>query len=127
MWFIKKEQEKKGLESPGNIQDRLAVRLAGFAFKVQTLFAEKMNRLLLKVPPDRMKRMLIVFCVATCLLSAFLIVDDLSDKSKKPFEVEQSKTPHFFDQTGEESSNNVIIVDEESFFKVQVFENTWIA
>jgi hypothetical protein len=121
MWFIKKKKGKGGLEDPVNIQDRLAIRLAGFALKVQTLFAEKMNRLLLKVPPHQMKQMLIAFCMATCLFSAFLIVDALRDKHKKSFEVEQSKTPRFFDRTGEESFSDGIIVDEESFFKVQVF------
>lgn len=121
MWLFKKEKRKKDAEKTTSIQDKLALRIAGIAILLQTLFAEKMNRLLLKVPPHQMKQMLIAFCMATCFFSAFLIADALRDKHEKSFEVEQSKTPRFFDRTGEESFGDGIIVDVESFFKVQVF------
>lgn len=122
MWVFKKGSAKKGPEVQVSMQDRLAVKLAGLVLKLQAVFARKMDRLFGKVSPSRMKRLLFLFCAATCLLSSYFIIKALkSDGGHDSFRVDQSKTPGFFDKTGEAPIDGGIPIDEESFYKLQLF------
>ena len=122
MWFFRKDKRKKDPEAQADIRDRLAVMLAGLMVRVQTMFAGKMNRLFAKVSPSRMKRLLILFCAVTCLLSSYFIVKALkSGGTYNSIKVDQSKTPSYFDKTGEAQFDNGILIDEESFSRVQLF------
>ena len=122
MWLFRKERRVRQKEAEPGIRDRLAVKLAALLVTVQTIFARKMNRLFANVSVSRMKRLLILFCGMTCLLSTYFIVKALkSGGDYNSIVVDQSKTPKFFNRTGELPSNDGIIIDEESFSKVQVF------
>jgi len=122
MPFFRKDRSKKDPERHAGIQDKLALKLAGLISKLQTMFAGEMNRLFDGVSPSRMKKVLLLFCAVTCLLSSYCIIKALkTDSDHNSLKVDHSKTPGYFDKTGEAPTHNGVLIDEESFSKVQVF------
>ena len=125
MWLYRRKQIDKEIGDKVTASDKVAGKIAEAGIKLQQLFAEKMNRLFMKIDFKRLKIILILFCICTGGYSIYLIANSVisADRKQNSFDVRQMDMPKHFDKTGDENLLPEAYVDEETYQQVKQFRN----
>ncbi len=125
MWLYKAKQKDKETVDKVTVSDKVAGKIAAAGIKLQQLFAEKMNKLLMKTDFKRLKIILIIFCIGAGGYSIYLIANSAisPDRKQNSFEVQKMDVPRHFDKTGDENLIPEAYVDEEIYQQVKQFRN----
>ena len=127
MWFFKKRtlrQAQGDKQNKSPLQDKVAGKIAGFMVKVQTKFADVMNRNFSGISRRRMKIFLFLFCLGSGGLSIYYIVNAVfnNDKRQMPFKIDHVDVPRHYDKTGDELTQPQVFVDEETMQNIKAFK-----
>ena len=121
MWLLKRRKlkdEKKNTE-----KDTVAYRIAQAMVVAQTKFAKVMAKCFSKVPAQRMKLFTFLFCVLGFGLSLYIIgIAILNIRFQSKFKIEQVSVPKIQDNKYDATIKSNILVDEESWNKIQCFK-----
>jgi hypothetical protein len=120
--FKRKVKEQNITKSAAS--DKVAGKIAGFIVKVQTKFADVMNRNFSGISTRRMKIILFLFCLVSGGLSIYYIVNAVftHDKKNNSFKIDQVDVPKHYDKTGDELTHPQIFVDEETMKNIESFK-----
>ena len=120
--FKRKEKEQNAAKSSAS--DKVAGKIAGFIVKVQTKFADVMNRNFSGISTKRMKIFLFLFCLVSGGLSIYYIVNTVfsHDKKNNSFKIDQVNVPMHYDKTGDELTHPQIFVDDETMKNIESFK-----
>lgn len=123
MWLYKAKQ-KEAVDKV-TVSDKVAGKIAAAGIKLQQLFAEKMNKLIMKTDFKRLKIILVIFCIGAGGYSIYLIVNSVisPDRKQNSFDVQQMDVPKHFDKLGDENLIPEAYVDEETYQQVKQFLN----
>jgi hypothetical protein len=125
MRLYRRKQQDNATGDKVTASDEVAGKIAAAGIKLQQLFAEKMNRLFMKIKLKRLKIILILFCICTGGYSIYLIVNSVISVNRKQhsFDVQQMDIPKHFDKTGDENLIPEAYVDQETYHQVKQFRN----
>jgi len=115
---IHKEQKESKL------QDIVAGKIAGAGVKLQTKFADLMNKFFSGMNTSKLKTLLIIFCLGCGGYSIYLAANAIfsSDKKQPSLQVDHVEVPKHFDKTGDEIIRPESYVDEETYWQIQGFK-----
>lgn len=107
-------------------RDKAAGKIAGIVIKLQTKFAFVMNKLVSKIPPKRLKLLLIVFCFLSGGFSAYLAAHAIFvNTPKEPaINVSPIHMPRHYDRTGSEINEPENRVSHEMYQELQAYKKT---
>ena len=119
MWFFKK---KKG-EKKNTQKDTVAYRIAQAMVVTQAKFAKVMTSCFSKVPAQRMKLYTFLFCLLGFGLSLYIVTAAiLNIRFQSNFKIEHLSVPKIEDKKYDTTIEPNILVDEESWNKIQYFK-----
>ncbi len=123
MFGKRKHKEPK---QPGeNWTDKAAGKIAGAGIKLQTKFANLMNKQFSKIPQQRLKTVLVVFCLLSGGFSIYLAAHAVfgPDKKQVPVQVEQMHIPQHYNRSGSEVNETGNYVDETLYREIQEYKH----
>src|SRR5688500_2702466 len=109
---------------PLNWTDKAADRIAGAMLTLQDKYAGFMNNTFADMPINKIKIVIVIFCLLCGGFSLYLIVSAVFTKPEASIKIDKIEVPGNFDKTGEEL--NELIVDEETYQQVQTFKQSSI-
>lgn len=109
---------------PLNWTDKAAGRIAGAFVTLQIRFAKFMNKIFADMPDNKIKIVIMTFCLLCGGFSLYLIASAVFTKPEASIKIDKIEVPGNFDKTGEEL--NQLIVDEETYQQVQTFKQSSI-
>src|SRR5207249_3540479 len=120
--MFRRKINKELRENP--VKDKVAKGIAGFIIKVQTKFADVMNRNFSGISTRRMKIFLFFFCLVSGGLSLYYIANAVfsHDKRNSSFKIDHVEVPKHYDKTADELTQPQIIVDEETMQNIRAFK-----
>ena len=104
--------------------DKAAGKIAGAGIKLQTKFANTMNKLVSNIPGKRMKIILVVFCLLSGGFSIYLATNAIFGKEKKQpvLEVKPINVPRHYDRTGGEINEPDNYISEDQYREIQEYK-----
>lgn len=120
MFDRKRSKEQK----ENRLQDKVAGRIAGAGIKLQTKFADLMNKTFSGMNTNKLKTLLIIFCLGCGGYSIYLVANAIfsSNILQPSFQIDQVDVPKHFDKAGDEIVQPENYVDEETYRKIQGFK-----
>lgn len=120
MFDRKRNKEQK----ENKLQDKVAGKIAGAGIKLQTKFADQMNKMFSGMNTNKLKTLVIIFCLGCGGYSIYLAANAIfsSDKKQSSFQVDQVEVPKHFDKAGDEIVQPENYVDEETYRRIQGFK-----
>src|SRR5688500_1801354 len=111
-------------QKDNKLQDNVAGKIAGAGIKLQTKFAERMDKIFSGMNTNKLKTLLIIFCLGCGGFSIYLAANAIfsSDKKQPSFQVDQVDVPKHFDKAGDEIIPPESYVDEETYRQIQRFK-----
>lgn len=92
-------KKKEGKEN--NMQNKVAIKIAGCFIYLQLLFARGMQTIFSTMPVKKTKISLAVFCIVSGGLSIYFFIRAIAVPSHTTFKIEQVHVPQHFDKTGD--------------------------
>lgn len=107
------------------IKDQAAQGIARILLSVQTKFSDFMNTITKHISTGTMKILLVVFCLLGGAFSLYIIAEAIlkSDNRQSPLKIDQVDVPKHYHKAGDEELMSDQFVDEETFQKIESFEN----
>ena len=113
-----KKNRNKVKENP--VQDRVAGKIAGFGIKVQTKFADSMNKNISGISTRRMKVLLFIFCLFWGGLSFYFIAHAVFGSQQPKIKVDRVNIPQHINKPVDEETENR--VDVETYQQIQDYK-----
>lgn len=107
-----------------NWTDRAAGKIAGAGIKLQTKFANVMNKQFSNIPPHKLKTVLVIFCLLSGGFSIYLAAHAVFGPETKqvPVQVEQMHIPQHYNRSGSEVNEMGSYVDEILYREIQEYK-----
>jgi hypothetical protein len=123
MRLFKKRKNKYEDNGTLNMSDKIAGKIANAGIKVQTSFANGMNKIVKNMGVKKLKSLLILFCLSAGGYSIYLFTNAIvSPEIKQPaFKIDQVDVPKHINKTADELIPEAS-VDEATFQKIQGFK-----
>lgn len=103
--------------------DKAAAKIARAGIKIQSGFANGMNRLLGNMSAGKLKVLLLMFCVTVGGYSVYLFGDALfSTEAKSTIKIQQVTKPKHADNAGDETLLSDQYVDESTYRQILGFK-----
>lgn len=117
-------KRKKGSTAAGNWTDKAAGRIAGAGIKLQTKFAEAMNKRTSKLSNQKLKIALVIFCLSSGGFSIYLAGNAIfsKDKNQPAIEVKPIHVPKHYDKTGSEINEPDNYISDELYHEIQEYK-----
>ena len=122
MWLFKKKKKDASNDNQ-TMSDKAAGKIASAGLKLQSAFANGMNKLFSNMNKKKVRLLLIFFCLGAGGYSIYLVANAVisPDRKQPAFNVDQIDVPKHFDKSGDEIMPEAK-VDEETFNKIQGFK-----
>ena len=120
MRLFKKKILRSAQDDKPSLQDKVAKRIAGFGIKVQTKFADGMNKIISGVSTGRMKVLLVIFCLFWGGLSVYFIGHAVFGSKQPAIRVDRVHIPQHINKPLDEEIENT--VDEETYQQIQDYK-----
>ena len=119
--LFRKRKNKEENNHP--VKDKVASKIVSFILKVQTGFANYMNKKTGNIPIPTMKIMLISFCLVCGTYSIYLVTDSVLRKTEKVkiIRIDRMNVPKYIDRTTDKSSGTENQVTKVLYEKLQAF------
>lgn len=118
-------KHKEAKQPGGNWTDKAAGKIAGAGIKLQVKFAKAMNKQVSKVPQQKLKTILVVFCLLSGGFSIYLAAHAVfGPKTKQvPVKVEQMHIPQHYNRSGSEVNETGNYVDGTLYREIQEYKH----
>jgi hypothetical protein len=122
MRLFKKQKKSEGALNP--VTDKVAGRIARAGIWIQARFASNMNNLFASMKPQKLKIVLLLFCVACGGYSLYLIGEAITSQGTKQsrLKIEQVRIPKHLNNSNDEMMQRENTVDEQTYQKIQQFK-----
>jgi hypothetical protein len=102
----------------------VAGKIAGAGIKLQTKFALVMSKHFSNIPQQKLKTILVVFCLLGGGFSIYLAANALfaTDKKQRSFEVKPINVPRHYNRTGSEINEPDHSIPEELYLEIQEYK-----
>ncbi|MBN8878073.1 MAG: hypothetical protein J0I32_11040 [Sphingobacteriales bacterium] len=119
-----KKKHKEAKQPGGNWTDKAAGKIAGAGIKLQTKFAHVMNKRVSKIPQQKLKTVLVAFCLLSGGFSIYLAANAIfGTENKQPsFEVKKMDVPKHFNKTGSEINEPENSISHEMYREIQEYK-----
>lgn len=117
-------KRKKKSEATGNWTDRAAGKIASAGIKLQTKFAEAMNKRTSRLSNQKLKIVLVTFFLSSGGFSIYLASHAIfgKDKSQPAIEVKPIHVPQHYDKTGSEINEPDSYISDELYHEIQEYK-----
>ena len=122
--MFKRKRNKETQHSGENWTDKAAGKMAGAGIKLQTKFANNINKIFSGMPQQRLKRVLVGFCIISGGFSIYLAGHAILGTNKKQpaFEVKPIHVPRHYNKTGSEVSEGDQRIPDELYRDIQEYK-----
>jgi hypothetical protein len=105
--------------------DKVAGKIARTGLRFQERLSNRINGLLARMSRRALKVLLTVFCLSGGGYSAYIIYTAVFGplNSQPKIHIEPVKVPRHIDKSGDDWVHSEILVDEETYHKIQAFKN----
>jgi len=120
MLFRKKKNKE---ENNQPVKDKVASKIVSFILKMQTGFANYMNKRTTNIPIPTMKIIVIGFCLVCGTYSIYLVTDSVLRKTEKvkTIRIDRMNIPKYIDRSTDKSSGIENQVTKGLYKKLQAF------
>ena len=117
-------KRKRRSSAAVNWTDKAAGKIAGAGIKLQTKFAEAMNKRTSKLSNQKLKIALVIFCVCGGGFSIYLAGNAVfsKDKNQPALEVKPIHVPKHYDKTGSEINEPDNYISDELYREIQEYK-----
>lgn len=122
--FGRRKRKIADKTSGENWTDKAAGKIAGAGIKLQTTFANTMNRLASNIPGRKLKVSLFAFCLISGGFSVYLAAHAIWGKAKEQpaIEVKPINIPRHYNKTGSEINEPENYIPEELYRDIQEYK-----
>ncbi len=119
-----RRKDKDQAEGGKHWTDKAAGKLAGAGIRLQTKFADRMNKCVSGLQPPQLKFILALFCLLSGGFSIYIAAHALlgNDKKQPVFMIQPLEMPRHYDRTGGEINENGNYVDESLYREIQGYK-----
>ena len=120
MFFWKK---KNKVENNQPVKEKIASKIVSFILKMQTGFANYMNKKTRNIPNPTMKIIVISFCIVFGTYSIYLVTDSVLRKNEKvkTIQIDRLNVPKYIDRSTDNPSGIENRVTKSLYEKLQAF------
>jgi hypothetical protein len=121
MWLFKKKI-KRAIEQTET--DSARSKIGRGIIKLQTAFAERMNKAAARLPIRKMKTALVLFCLVSGGFSIYLAMNGVfgTNAKKNSFTIDQASVPKHFVRSGDEIKDGQNLIDDELYKQITTFK-----
>lgn len=125
MLQLKKHRQTKASQQNSVFQNKVAEKIAGIIINSQTKFCNMVNKQLSRLSIQKLKTMLIIFCVGAGGYSIYLIGNSIAGggKIEEVNKAARLSLPKHFQRTGNELKITENYIDDKSFSKIEQVKN----
>jgi len=119
--IFRRRKNKEKIDQP--VKDKVASKIVSFILKMQTGFANYMNKKTRNIPIPTMKIMVISFCIVFGTYSIYLATDSILKKNEKvkTIRIDRLNVPKYIDRSTGKSSGIENQVTKSLYEKLQAF------